>query len=511
MYRLPNFHRFVRHPALEAGRVAASVNTRAASDRPTARVERTKSAVSAALVVVDQLSMLFTEHMRGSERHQTGDAGESFVNGQFKELGWGVAPNPDSDLGTDLFVMARDERLFDLGLVVGVQVKTGRWWFREEAFDADGGLLGWWFRDDDRDHIDAWLRHGLPHLIVLHNPDTHVSYWEHVKDDVVQPTGKGAKVLVPVHQTLGEDHRDALLKVAATARPRTGWEGSAWTGAASLLPRDLLRHALVAPRLVAPHPNAGRTRPLTAEQAVALLAQARLRDLEAYSKAFPEVPSLAEAAESVEWSWRFVGAFGHRLTTGEADGLRVLIDDAPTSAARTAAIVAIAAVLLEEEQADDAVALLEAELDRDEAEPVDNAWLVVQFARACVEVGRIENARRAAYDVQQIRVTHSEDVTATAIAGVAAALLFETSEWREEDLADLIVGIDNSVAWWRRQTVSRGLTALTEGAFKTWARDTAVTLGGEETANNQLVAASLTASHLGDHGDWCHLSGLGVC
>jgi hypothetical protein len=174
-----------------------------------------------------------------------------------------VAENSRHDLGTDLFVLARDERLFDLGLVAGVQVKSGgnrSRYFRERVRDGNGELRGWWYRDDDRRHVDAWVSHALPHLIVLHNLDTRTSYWAHVTPETVVAAGQGAKVLVPKADTIDDQHRDALLGVAASTRPAVTWERSAWVGAASLAPRDLLRHALVVPRLIAPHPNAGYER-----------------------------------------------------------------------------------------------------------------------------------------------------------------------------------------------------------------------------------------------------------
>jgi hypothetical protein len=127
-----------------------------------------------------------TGRMRASRQEQVGGAGVSEVSAAFERLGWGVAENSRHDLGTDLFVLARDERLFDLGLVAGVQVKTGEdgsSYFREPARDSEGHLRGWWFRDRDRRHVDSWLSHVLPHLIVCDNLSTHTSYWEHVTAD----------------------------------------------------------------------------------------------------------------------------------------------------------------------------------------------------------------------------------------------------------------------------------------------------------------------------------------
>ena len=464
------------------------------------------------MVTVDRLLEL-TGHMRASRQEQVGGAGVSEVSAAFERLGWGFAENSRHDLGTDLFVLARDERLFDLGLVVGIQVKTGEEsgrYFREHVQDRNGRVCGWWFRDTDRRHIDAWLSHALPHLIVLHDLSSRMSYWQHVTEDTVVSTGKGAKVLVPKANTIADRQRDALLRVAASNRPGVMWERSAWTGAASVLPRDLLRHALLVPRLVAPHPNPGYGAQLTPEQAIALLVQARVFDLERFAAIHADVPSLDEAAQSQHWSWRFVGALGHRVTTGEICRVLQVIDDAPDASAQTAATVTAAVGLLEEGRVDDALELLEVTLARDEAEPVDHAWLTLQHARMCAEVGRLGEARAEAISVQKIQVTSPDDVTATAIAGAAAELLFNTSTWGQHDIEDVITGADTAASWWRTQTTSWALTALADRTFKEWSQDSAtvVILGGTDTVNNQLLAASLTANYAGDHADWRHLSAL---
>ncbi|HUZ55166.1 MAG TPA: DUF4365 domain-containing protein [Streptosporangiaceae bacterium] len=326
----------------------------------------------------------------------------------FERLGWGTVENTRHDVGTDLYVCARDERLFDLGLLVGVQVKTGETTgaegtrtFREAVRDPGGDVTGWWFRDDDRSHVDAWLSHGLPHLIVLHDLTSRTSYWEHITSETVVPTGKGAKVFVLKTNTIDDGHRDALLRVAATVRPGVAWEGSAWIGAASVLPRDLMRHALVAPRLVAPHPNLGHDVALSPEQAIALLVQARVADLGHFVEKRVEAPALGEGADSPEWARRFVSALGRRVTTGDCEPLLQVVVDAPSAADCVAATVTAAASLLEEGRADEAITLLETALARDDAAPVDHAWLTLQHARACSEVGRLDEARASAVSVQK--------------------------------------------------------------------------------------------------------------
>lgn len=438
----------------------------------------------------------------------TGNTGETEVTAKFERLGWGVAPNPKHDLGTDLWLMARDSRLFDLGLVVGAQVKTGPSWFREESSGPTGERLGWWFRDADRRHIDAWLAHGLPHLIVLHDLVTGASYWAHVAEEAVISTGKGAKILVPVGHQIDEAHRDALLRVAASKKTGGTWEGSAWSGADAVAPSAQLRHALIVPRLVAPHPNTGHASPVAPAQAVALLVQARLQDLREQAEQHPEVPSLADAASTSDWDWRLVGAMGARVTQGDSDGLVQAAVDAPDPGRRTAAAAAAAATLLEDGLAENALTVLDAALAPDDAGPLDHAWLTVQKARACLELGRVDEARDLAAAVQTLGATDAHDVTATALAGVAAQLLFNTSGWGAGDLGAMVAGSDTVAAWWRTQSVSRGLTALAKRTFWSWSGDTTVRYSAGDTANDQLFSASITASYLGDHGTWRHLAGL---
>jgi tetratricopeptide (TPR) repeat protein len=444
--------------------------------------------------------------MRASREGQIGTAAEDEASANFVRLNWGVARNRDHDLGTDLWLMPCDERLLDLGLIVGAQVKGGPSRFGRPKYDSERNVVGWWFRVDRR-HADYWLSHVAPHLLVLHDLETRTSYWAHITPESVISTGVEAKLLVPASQTVTNDQRDALLAVAASSRPRMDWEGSAWTGAGSLLPRNVLRHALIVPRLVAPHPNTGQLE-ITAEQAVALLVQARVREVMIAAERYPEVPSLTEARDSSEWSWRFVGALAHRVTTGSIDLLLETALDPPDASSRAASTVAAATALIEEGRSEEALELLSAAIDLDQSQPVDQAWLTVQRARLLADVGRVDEARADAISVQKVRQTHPEDVTATAITGVAAALLFNASAWGQRDIEAVITNTDTAAAWWRTQTMSGGLSALALREFKGWARDRSVTLGGSDEVNDQLFAASLMANLLGDHGTWCFLSGL---
>ena len=90
---------------------------------------------------------------RASEQEQKGSTGGSEVTGKFTRIGWGLAEVTRHDNGIDLFLMARDERLFDLGLTLGAQMKAGPSYFREPQKSNKGELEGWWFRDSDGQHL----------------------------------------------------------------------------------------------------------------------------------------------------------------------------------------------------------------------------------------------------------------------------------------------------------------------------------------------------------------------
>ncbi|GAA4893156.1 DUF4365 domain-containing protein [Actinomycetospora straminea] len=457
-------------------------------------------------------------------RTQTGNLGATEVAAAFERLNWGVADNSRHDVGTDLLVMARDERGVELCLLVGVQVKTrgvgegpGKY-FSEPVTDAvTGQVSGWWFRDEDRRHVDSWLRYEVPHLLVLHDANTRTSFWTHITEVAVVPTGKGAKVFVPANQTIDLGHRDQLLAVAATQRPHLVWEGSAWRGPGSIAPTALLRHALIVPRLVAPHPNLTLTAPLTPEQALALVARVQINDLRHRLAMQPLDDDLQEALDQPGWAWRLTRALLHQLTNGERDEVLAAMEAANDPAERVAATVIAAAALLGLGNAEEADRLLVTTLERDDAHPIDHAWLSLQHARCLIELGRDDDAREHLLVTQRARSAYPDDLTASAIGGIGAIALYritrrETPGRNDKEetgrLADGVAGLDTTAVWWRALDTTDALRASANQAYRVWARDTAITWAARDTANDDLVATSLMAGHLGDQGAWSSLTAL---
>ena len=438
--------------------------------------------------------------MRASEQEQTGGAGLSEVTSAFQRIGWGPVPNTLHDLGTDLFIQARDARSFDRGLIVGAQVKAGPSYFGEPSV-IDGMVEGWWYYEPDVDHFDDWVTHGLPHLLVLHDLDTRVSYWVHVTPEVVKSTGKGAKILLPAQQTIDREHLDELMAVAASHKLTIDLEGTAWTaGVEHVALGRRLRYALLVPRLIAPHPNAGLVEPIAPEEAVALLAQGRVSAVEQFAERHGAVPSLAEAAEHRDWRWRFVAAFSKWVTGAGFDEFDKLAASAPDRAGRTAARVAMACGLFDAERHDEAAALLEAEPD--DSAPVDRAWVLTQLARVLVEVGSVTAAREHAAAAQRVLVGDPDDVIASAIGAASAWLLFQTAAWGDKSFNDVIPKIDTAVSWWRTQMLAWGLGDAIDRVFRRWADDQSTIIAAEDVANNRLYGAMLSAHLTGEQGEW---------
>jgi len=384
---------------------------------------------------------------------------------------------------------------------LGVQVKTGDSYFSKPETAADREPSGWWYYEEHVEHFDDWVTHGLPHLLVLHDLKSHMSYWVHVEPKEVIITGEGAKILVPSDQRIDEDNLEALVKVAATQRKRIDYEGSAWRASATAVPpARRLRHALIAPRLIAPHRNAGFSRPVSPEEAIALLVQCRVRDVEEFSRRHRKVPDIEKAASSQDWRWRFFSALAAAVLNGDLTKIDTCLSEAKQHNRRAAAAVAKACWLIEGEQYDEVIELLGNFGDR--AGPIDHAWILVQLARAQSEIGRIDEARSNAVSVLQSLTGSIEDVTASAIRAAASSLLYYTADIRNENLADAVTAGDTAVSWWRTQSLSWGLSVALDRVFRKEMHDTSKRYGFDEVAHNRILSSVFTSSFSGEQGAW---------
>lgn len=443
--------------------------------------------------------------MRAPENSAKGSSGQSFVKGQFEELGWGAVLNPEHDLGTDLFIAARDSRRFDLGALVGAQVKN--WSLEFDAPELNEGHEGWWFSDTEA-HFEYWLGHRVPHLLVFYNQNAKVSYWVHIEPGVVISTGKQRKIFVPKAQIIDADHFDELVAVATSIRPGVTWEGSAWSPGQDIPHESQLRYALIAPRLVAPHGNAS-VNEVSAPEAIALATAVRLRDIgHRYKEAQPLLDSEL-SLKSDDPRWNLFGALLMWIEKGSLDALRALSADDVAPDLRAAQVVSLTAALFEEGDVREAVEILEGVLAKhDDYNPVDYAWLTLHLARNLAQVGQLKRAFDLALEVAPIGRIAGSDPTAGLLAGVASDMIFSLSGWQSGDLASTIKAQDTAASWWRSQTMTSGLAKHLEEAFKSWANDQSVTFGASDETWTKLRSATLISGHAADTSNWRYESSL---
>lgn len=441
--------------------------------------------------------------MRATPTEQKGAIGSNEVSGKFERLNWGVAPNPDHDLGTDLYLSPRDERYFDLRVVIGAQVKAGPSYFEEPVTDdATGEVTGWWFRKATLEHFVYWVDHTLPHLIVLYDIETSTAYWEHLTRESVTFLKKGAKVFVPASQVVSQDNAQALREVALDGFVPQHWQGTAWTGLANMSSTEQLRYALLTPRLVAPHPNQGATE-MTPPQALAAVVLCRLEEL-----THPDLPGggrtpdLSALPEGSGWAWHLVAGLYDFVRTGSYDKLQAAVESAIEPHEQAAATAALSAALIEDNEAAKAQTLLTDLLHGNLLGPVDHAWVLVQRARAAREVGDVDTARDGLAALINLPATSRNDLTAAAVAAAAANTVFSMSKWEAKDIGSTIAATDTASTWWRQQLKSWGLTSYLQTSFSTWANDRSLTLGATDQAWRQLRATNLIDGLAGDHALW---------
>ncbi len=444
--------------------------------------------------------------MRAPQNEASGTAGQSFVKGQFEALGWGAVPNPEHDLGTDIWLMARDARRFDLKALVGAQVKTGSSYFKS-AKKVDGRVVGWWFKEEDDSHFEYWCGHSIPHIVVLHSLSDNESYWVQVRRERVVDTGKGRKIFVPADSVVDAGHFDELIALATSTSKVPQWEGSAWRLGEPIPQSSLLRYALLTPRLVAPHPN-DQIESLGPEEAIALLVQCRLRDLQGWDPKSPRI-RLDEVRKSTDWRWRFFVSLYDWLTEGDLTGFNEsLIGAAPDESSRVAATVCHAVALVERGDVVRARALLEERLDADAANPADHGWMQAQLARCYVELGELSRARDLALETQVLRQVTPADPTSLAVVAGTGHMVFTLGDWDGRSIAEMVQGNDTAATWWRSQTLASGLSNHFDDTYRSWARDTAKTFGAEDDARNKLRSAMLLAGFGADSSAWRHAASL---
>lgn len=413
--------------------------------------------------------------MRASSESSTGGVGVTEVAGLFERIRWAPLENRDRhDLGTDLLVAARDPRQFDRGALIGVQVKGGPSWFSEPVLDGDRKIVGWWHRNDS-DHFDYWVKHQLPHLVVLYDIDARVGYWVHVTAHNCESTGKGCKVFVPKANTVSESDAPRLLEIALAQRGAISLEGTNFDAASTQVPpSDRLRYALLIPRLIAPHPNRSTSSALEPEEAVALLVLLHVPRLRERLEKSDDWPNLDEKPRNKDWRWQFAFALWRFIAYDDKNSLKEVQSSPAREDWRAALSVLRVAADLSIGEPCEGSSLIAHELARDRAAPVDHAWLHLHASRLADEAGDRDEARSHALQAIALLAGVGDDPTASLLSGIAYQTVFTLSSWREErseSMSEALRAGDNVGSWWRDQQLRWALDAAVISQFREWAQD----------------------------------------
>ncbi|MGM9319694.1 DUF4365 domain-containing protein [Deinococcus aquaticus] len=147
-------------------------------------------------------------------RGKTGKQGRIGVNAVerivIEELDWVFREQPIDDIGIDAIVEIFDDSR-STGILLGLQIKSGKSWFKEETLTGDGFI----YRASDP-HYKYWNRLKIPVIILFHDPISREVYWIGIDEKIAESTGKNWKITVPYINIFDIAAKAAILKFSNT-------------------------------------------------------------------------------------------------------------------------------------------------------------------------------------------------------------------------------------------------------------------------------------------------------
>ncbi|MES2355090.1 MAG: DUF4365 domain-containing protein [Pseudomonadota bacterium] len=110
-----------------------------------------------------------------------------------------------NDMGIDAQIELVNGDKNPTGKLIAVQIKSGASHFRGKA---DNFLY-----HGKNVHLDYWLNHSLPVILVVHLPESGKTLWTPVNEETVERTKKGWKVSISKKQELDKSSRQSLESV----------------------------------------------------------------------------------------------------------------------------------------------------------------------------------------------------------------------------------------------------------------------------------------------------------
>ena len=149
--------------------------------------------------------------MAGHDSARTGRLGVICVDRIVtEELGWIFREQPTADYGIDAQIEICEGGR-PTGRLIAVQIKSGSSWFARgdaEGFTYTGSLR----------HLDYWLEHSLPVILVLCDPAERRAYWTPVERGHVRRGGSSWSIRVPRVSELSALSAEELRRLARPGR-----------------------------------------------------------------------------------------------------------------------------------------------------------------------------------------------------------------------------------------------------------------------------------------------------
>jgi hypothetical protein len=123
-------------------------------------------------------------------------------------LKWIFREQHPDDYGIDAHIEVVSTENLVTGQLIGLQAKSG-----PSAFTRTTAS-GWTFYEKHRRHLNYWLGHTLPVILVLCDIEKEQCYWQVIDETTVKRTAQGFKVEVPSSQVLDGSAREPLEDLA---------------------------------------------------------------------------------------------------------------------------------------------------------------------------------------------------------------------------------------------------------------------------------------------------------
>lgn len=105
-----------------------------------------------------------------------------------KEFNWIFREQPIDDFGIDAQIEIVENN-YPTGKLIALQIKSGKSYLKQSNND------GFYYYGDNK-HLDYWLNHSLPVIIVFYNPINDKCYWQHITNGNIQKTKLSWKTFI---------------------------------------------------------------------------------------------------------------------------------------------------------------------------------------------------------------------------------------------------------------------------------------------------------------------------